>query len=229
MRLLTGKRIGQSGQELILAVSFSFIIHVIFLFAAIFFYMMTTPKISVPPFYNVALVAQPEGLPEVPPQAPTELPEEKRQEETKPKSRQAPATSTKGGMPELKEKKAAREEPDEQEGKASKATAPTGRPVAVTAATGQEFKFPPYLAIIRDKIERHWNPPPGTRGIMATVTFSVLRSGLVGEAKPEVSSGNFYFDQAAMRAILTSSPFPPLPEGFFKESAVFSVDLMEKE
>jgi len=61
------------------------------------------------------------------------------------------------------------------------------------------------------------------------VVFRVLRSGRVGEAKLQEASGNFYFDQAAMRAILASSPFPPLPEGFFKEYETFSVDLMEKE
>ncbi len=228
MRLLTGKKIGQSGQELIVAVSFSFIVHVLFLFAAIFLYMRITPKISVPPFYDVALVAQPEGIPEVTPQAPKTPPAEKKQE-TKFKGHKAPAASKQGAMPELKKQKPAREEPEEQEGKAPKAIAPAGQPVAVTVATGQEFKFPPYLAIIRDKIERHWNPPPGAREVKAKVTFSVLRSGQVGGANLETSSGNFYFDQAAMRAILTSAPFPPLPEGFFKEAAVFSVDLIPEE
>jgi TonB family protein len=63
----------------------------------------------------------------------------------------------------------------------------------------------------------------------ARITFSVLRSGLVGEVKPEVPSGNFYYDQAAMRAVLTASPFPPLPEGFYKESMEFSVDLIPEE
>jgi TonB family protein len=61
------------------------------------------------------------------------------------------------------------------------------------------------------------------------VLFRILRSGRVGDTKLEQSSGNFYFDQAAMRAILLSSPFPPLPEGFYKDDEVFSVDLMEKE
>jgi TonB family protein len=51
----------------------------------------------------------------------------------------------------------------------------------------------------------------------------------VGDTRLTESSGNFYFDQAAMRAILSSSPFPPLPEGFFKDSEVFSVDLVERE
>ena len=95
--------------------------------------------------------------------------------------------------------------------------------------TSQEFKFPPYLAIIREKIEQNWNPPPSTKNVKVKVLFKILRSGSVGETKLEESSGNFYFDQAAMRAILLSNPFPPLPEGFYKDYEVFSVDLMEKE
>jgi outer membrane biosynthesis protein TonB len=50
----------------------------------------------------------------------------------------------------------------------------------------------------------------------------------VGDVQLEASSGNFYFDQAAVRAIL-SSHFPAMPEGFYKEYEVFTVDLMEKE
>jgi TonB family protein len=95
--------------------------------------------------------------------------------------------------------------------------------------TSQEFKFPPYLVIVRDKIEQNWNPPPSAKAMKVNVLFKILRSGRVGDTNLEKSSGNFYFDQAAMRAILLSSPFPPLPEGFYKEYEVFSVDLMDKE
>ena len=59
--------------------------------------------------------------------------------------------------------------------------------------------------------------------------FTILRSGLVVEPDIEESSGNFYFDQAALRAIQSSSPFPRLPEEFFQEQVVLSADLMEKE
>ncbi len=101
--------------------------------------------------------------------------------------------------------------------------------VAVSAGT-EDFKFPPYLAIIRDKIERHWNPPPGTlAGARAKIQFTVLRSGRVGEVKLQDSSGNFYFDQAAVRSILLSSPFPPMPEEFYRDFAVFSVDMQEQQ
>ena len=37
------------------------------------------------------------------------------------------------------------------------------------------------------------------------------------------------FQQAAVRAIRSSNPFPPLPDEFAKQSLEFSVDLMEKE
>lgn len=99
----------------------------------------------------------------------------------------------------------------------------------MTTQTQQAFGFPPYLAIIRDKIERNWNPPPASKGAKARVMFKIYRSGQVAGADLAQSSGNFYFDQAAMRAILSSSPFPPLPEGFYKEYFEFSVDLMENE
>jgi TonB family protein len=100
--------------------------------------------------------------------------------------------------------------------------------VAVSSSS-EDFKFPPYLVLVRDKIEQNWNPPPGAAGAKAKVEFTVLRSGRVGDAKLQVSSGNFYFDQAAVRAILMSSPLPPMPEGFYKDYAVFIVDLQEKD
>jgi TonB family protein len=130
-------------------------------------------------------------------------------------------------MPELDQTKTEKKAAGEDTGPAD-AAGKKQESVAV-ASTTSEFKFPPYLAIVRDKVERNWNPPPGAKGAKVKVTFRVLRSGRVGEATLQESSGNFYFDQAAMRSILASSPFPPLPEGFFKEYETFSVDLMEKE
>jgi TolA protein len=138
-----------------------------------------------------------------------------------------PAAVSKDAMPELDQKKTEKKAADENIPPAESA-GKKQESVAV-ASTTAEFKFPPYLAIVRDKVERNWNPPPGAKGVKVKVTFKVLRSGRVGEANLQESSGNFYFDQAAMRSILASSPFPPLPEGFFKEFETFSVDLMEKE
>jgi TonB family protein len=58
--------------------------------------------------------------------------------------------------------------------------------------------------------------------------FRILRSGRVGEVKLQESSGNFYFDQAANRSILSSSPFPQLPDEYPREYLEISVDLAEK-
>ncbi len=241
MKLLTGKRIGQSGAELTTAILFSFISHIIFFFAALFLVVQGPPRFVVPPSYRVKLVDLPPDAANLPPTmseqaaqppAPVVKPQAKpnataaQAKATASPAPSRPAAVRKDAMPELDAKQPPKKAVEEPE-----TAAPAGRKqesVAV-ASTTQEFQFPPYLLIVRDKVERNWNPPPGAKGAKVKVAFRVLRTGRVGEAKLEESSGNFYFDQAAMRAILASSPFPPLPEGFFKEYETFSVDLMEKE
>ncbi|MEK6742950.1 MAG: TonB family protein [Nitrospirota bacterium] len=242
MKLLTGKRIGQSGGELAAAVLFSFFIHVIMFIAAIFLVFQGTSRVLVPPSYRVKLVDLPPDIANLPPTmteqaAQPPAPVVKPQAKQKMKAAKAagkpapprPSAVSKSALPELDSKK--------PETKAAEETAPAQLPAAsgkkqesvAVASTTSEFQFPPYLLIVRDKVERNWNPPPGVKGARVKVMFKVLRTGRVGESKLMESSGNFYFDQAAMRAILASSPFPPLPEGFFKEYETFSVDLMEKE
>ena len=219
MKLLTGKRVGQSGQELVVSVFFSFLLHLIVLFGALFLYIRATPKVDVPPFYEVMLVGQPAGAPEVLPPVPSAPPEQKQAAKK--------GASAKGGMPGLKKQKAVPEYVAEDEEPGSENA--SRKQEAVAVATPEDFKFPPYLAIIRVKIGRNWNPPPGAKGIRAKVQFTILRSGRVVEPDIVESSGNFYFDQAALRAIQSSSPFPQLPEEFFQEQVMLSADLMEKE
>lgn len=224
MKLLTGKRVGQSGQELVVSVLFSFLLHLIVLFGALFLYLRATPIVDVPPFYEVMLVGQPAGAPEILPPAPPAPPEQKQATKK--------GASAKGGMPGLKKQKAVPEyvaEDDEAGPEKTGSEKSTKKQEAVAVATPQDFKFPPYLAIIRVKIGLNWNPPPGAKGAKAKVQFTILRSGRVTDTGLAESSGNFYFDQAALRAIQSSSPFPQLPEEFFQEQVVLSADLMEKE
>lgn len=76
------------------------------------------------------------------------------------------------------------------------------------------FAFPHYLALIQLRIENQWRPPYSGGGqYLATVHFTIARSGNVMSTVIEKSSGNFAFDQAALRAVQTASPLPPLPEG----------------
>lgn len=263
MRLPSGKRLGQSDYELVLAVFYSFFLHAAAVFAALLFHFVVIPKTVLPPAYHVKLVGLPESLaPRPSPSEPAPPQKEALPDTVKATPSKKPAETTKkeapkkSGMPELapQKPKAAKQEKREaapaqpataqpvpaQPATAQPATAPSVTAAGAGAAesmsegvavstTSPQFKFPPYLAIVREKIEQNWNPPPGIKNLKAKVLFTILRSGRVGDAKLEQSSGNFYFDQAAMRAILSSSPFPHLPEGFFQEYEVFSVDLMEKE
>jgi TonB family protein len=237
MRLLTGTMIGQSRGEFVAAVSFSLVIHVVVISTGLFLSLYVRPRVSLPPSYQVKLVDLPADASRVhpsmtgPPAAPPPAPKQKhppapKAAKAKPAPAPRPAAAPKQAMPEL-----AAEKPKKEPAAAEPQTeAPAKKQEAVSVSSGsQEFHFPPYVAIVRDRVERNWNPPPGAKGAKVKVLFRILRSGRVGEARLAESSGNFYFDQAAMRAILSSSPFPALPESFFKDSEVFSVDLMEKE
>jgi protein TonB len=247
MRLHSRQQIGQSGNELVLTVFFSFFLHAALVVFALVFYTVVAPKAHVPPFYEVKLVGQPAETkpapaPEPPPPAPKEEPAPP---EVKPRPKAKKAATKpekkalkKDAVPELsrrKPKPAPKEEARPQP--PEKAAAPPAPPVtpaakteAVAVKTSSEgFKFTPYLAIIRDKIERNWMPPEGPRGMRVTIRFTVHRSGKVVETSIENSTANFYFEQAAVRAILLSSPFPHMPDGFYRESAVFSVDLVKQE
>jgi colicin import membrane protein len=236
MRPQVGQRGGRPGFEMTQAVFFSFFLHAAVLAAALFLYSAMGTRIHVPPFYDVKLVGLPAEPAAEPPREtpPVPQPEPPR---AKPKSKPVKAphkpAAKKDTMPEFELKKT---QAPPREGKPETPQAPieakpSGKPVAVavSTATGEDFKFPPYLAMVRDKIVASWNPPPGLKGVLSKVQFTVHRSGRVGETKLIASSGNFYFDQAAMRAIMTASPLPPMPEEFFRDYAVFTVDMMERD
>lgn len=243
MKLFSGKRIGQSGGELAQAALFSFMLHAIFLAAALF-YLQTNLKKYTPPFYEVKLVGQPSGsreLPKTPPVA--SQPAAPKQKTKAALKKAAPktlkATAKKSAMPELARPplKPVPEKPEEtgQSPAAARETPPAGSAapgvkgenVAVTTPQ-QDFKFGWYLAAVRDKIGQNWRPPPDAKDAKARVAFSINRSGWVGDANldAEHSTGTFGFKQAAIRAIRASNPFPPLPEEFSKQTLEFSVDLM---
>jgi TonB family protein len=247
MKLSSGKRIGQSGCELASAALLSFILHAIF-FAAALLYLHAIPKKYTPPFYEVKLVGQPTEAPELPkaPLATSQpAPPKQAKQEAKaspkgkkaaPKTLKAPAR--KSAMPELArppqkpvpaEPAESRQPPTTARGTPSETAGPGVKGESVAVTTSQpDFQFAWYLAVVRDKIGQNWRPPPDAKDAKARVTFSINRSGWVGNANldTEHSTGTFGFKQAAIRAIRSSNPFPPLPEEFSKQTLEFSVDLM---
>jgi len=233
MRLSSGKRIGQSGQEFWTAAFFSFFLHVMFLAAALL-YVNVTPKKYSPPFYQVKLVSQPAEPTELP-QAPSgggkpappqrEVKAAPKEKKAAPKALKAPAKGD--AMPELARPplKPTPAEPAASAGGTTRGA--TGPGIAVTTPQ-QDFKFGYYLNQVRDKISQNWRPPPDTPDAKARVIFAINRSGWVEDVNldAEHSNGAFGFKQAAIRAIRSSNPFPPLPEEFSKQTLEFSVDLM---
>jgi TonB family protein len=64
-------------------------------------------------------------------------------------------------------------------------------------------------------IARNWTPPAGVAsGTRVEVTFRVRRDGSLSAPRVETSSGNTFFDQAGIRAVIVTDHLPPLPLGY---------------
>lgn len=72
-----------------------------------------------------------------------------------------------------------------------------------------------YYGNITRKIEIYWSPPfESTAEIKeAVVNFILYPTGRIEDPTIEKSSGNAFFDQAALRAVYEANPFPPFPQG----------------
>jgi protein TonB len=98
-------------------------------------------------------------------------------------------------------------------GTAKPGTAPAiDVPVGGSGVTGLEgdFRDAAYVERMRMLIGTHWLRPAVT-GAATTVHFVIDRDGRIRDAAVETASGNSTFDRAALRAILETSPLPPLP------------------
>ncbi len=95
------------------------------------------------------------------------------------------------------------------------------KPVAKAVMDVPHFKFPLYGALIEKRISALWSPPPlivGLEGKETIVSFQLSRSGRIQDVQIEKSSGNNFYDQAALRAIYEADPLPPWPQGFHEIS-----------
>jgi TonB family protein len=73
-------------------------------------------------------------------------------------------------------------------------------------------RFGWYIDLLRNKVGQHWNPDQRS-GASTIVTFTLMKDGSTRDIKITQRSGNQIADFAAQRAILDSTPFPPLPDG----------------
>jgi len=75
------------------------------------------------------------------------------------------------------------------------------------------FEYSYYLAILKEKISSNWVRNYIGEG-KVKIYFQIFKDGEIKNAVIEESSGNPGLDKLALRAVLNSSPLPPLPEGY---------------
>lgn len=75
------------------------------------------------------------------------------------------------------------------------------------------FEYSYYLAILKEKVGSNWVRNYIGEG-KVKVYFQIKKNGSISDAIIEESSGNVGLDKLALRAVLNSSPLPPLPEGY---------------
>jgi TonB family protein len=92
----------------------------------------------------------------------------------------------------------------------------------------QDFPFSYYLNLLRYRVQENWYPPYQETGeerkINVVVGFRVERNGRITQINVETSSGKFLFDQAAVRAVSTAGPLPPLPDEYSKEALTVHIE-----
>jgi periplasmic protein TonB len=88
-------------------------------------------------------------------------------------------------------------------------------------------RFGGYAQLIRDRIAREWRTdqvdPRMQTAPPVIVTFEILRNGQVRSIRMQQSSGILSLDNSAQRAIQSAAPFPELPAGYDRDSAVIEI------
>jgi TonB family protein len=211
----------------VLAASF----HLLVLGAAIVLPRLLRPPVEPPQYVAVQIVPaarlgverprpaprpepkKPEPVPEVPkPEAPKPaveapvLPDPKRKPEPEP-ARPAPEPSNEPPAPE-----------PETQGRPEAGPGGFALGAAVAGFDNPNFTYGYYVDQMLAKISDNWTRPPVGSGVEAVLHFVIRRDGRITQLRVVNSSGLDSFDLAAMRAVQTSSPLPPLPRAFREET-----------
>lgn len=97
---------------------------------------------------------------------------------------------------------------------------PTGSPTALTQSASvagvdnPNFTYGYYLDRMAALIRAQWVRPPLGGGIEAMLHFRISADGRVSDVRIVQSSGYSSFDLAALRAVQSAAPLPPLPRSY---------------
>ena len=84
----------------------------------------------------------------------------------------------------------------------------------IVGLEGGDFPYTIYIQRMLALIGNNWFRPDAGDSALTQVYFIIERDGTLRDAEIEKPSGNRTFDRAALRAIIESSPLPPLPFGY---------------
>jgi protein TonB len=109
--------------------------------------------------------------------------------------------------------------------------APTGSVTGAGALTLDVGDFPHawYLRQVLQKVEQEWQRQnqPSDPQQKPQIYVEIQRDGSIGPPAIHKSSGNAFYDNAALRAVMAAGPFPKLPDDWTKPSLriLFTFDL----
>jgi len=101
---------------------------------------------------------------------------------------------------------------------AAKAAAVNGARMTTSEVNAQRQE---YIGVVWSRIQSNWALPPTLmpkENIEAIIAVRIVKSGGVEQVNIEKRSGNNYFDEAALKTVRKSSPFPPFPSRMAEES-----------
>ena len=81
----------------------------------------------------------------------------------------------------------------------------------VSSLEGGNFPYAWYIERMLTLVGTHWFRPQSGPESVTKIYFNIDRNGSIRDVKIESSTGNSLFDRAAYRAIVETSPLPPLP------------------
>ncbi|MEP6470978.1 MAG: TonB family protein [Acidobacteriota bacterium] len=91
-----------------------------------------------------------------------------------------------------------------------------GGNVGVSGATldDADFKYSYYIERMLIAIGMNWFKPAQAGDVSPVIHFRIEKDGTISDASVERSSGLPFVDRAALRAVVSSSPLPPLPSEY---------------
>jgi protein TonB len=165
------------------------------------------------------VIEKPQDVPEPSPKA-MPLPEEK----TKSKKEPPPPVHPSKTSPQAKTKASGSAVDLPQPGESAEGS-PTGVAGAgstfgtsLSAFDSADFNYSYYVSRMLATIGANWFKPTDQTVSPPVIFFRIARDGTISDVQIERTSGLPFVDRAAQRAVMVSSPLPPLPADFHESS-----------